>query len=258
MAKPYVGVTGFMDRNEVEQVLAAMPAEPSHQLMVGVLASWKTANGIKNDWPNSYPAPSQIEHVFSDDPRALNLIHFNTKDKATLYDQLAFVTERLGGPHLHGFQLNVCWPYPGHIMKFCATYLTKYVVLQIGHHAFEAVGNDPKALARKIKNEYPMVEYILLDPSGGLGKPFDPAVLRGYLRELYALSIPHMQFGVAGGLSPDTLGTLEPLAKEFPDLSIDAQGRLRDNNGHGPMNVPVAQEYVLKALAIFENNKTPQ
>lgn len=44
MLKPYIGVTGFMKREEVEAVLAAFSENSTHKLMVGVLASSKTKN----------------------------------------------------------------------------------------------------------------------------------------------------------------------------------------------------------------------
>src|SRR3989344_4717799 len=156
--RPYIGVTGFMDRNEVETVLSGMPVEPNRQLMVGVLVSWKTINGTQNKWPHRYPTPPRVREIFSDDPRALNLIHYNTKDPGTLCDQLRFISEQFAGKACHGFQLNVCWPNPRQLERYYATTLTKYIVLQIGSQAFEMVGHSPTTLAHKIRHQYPMVE----------------------------------------------------------------------------------------------------
>lgn len=249
MPKPYIGVTGFMSRQEAEEVLKAMPVDSSRQLMIGVLLSRKTLGSGTNKWPNRYPQPGKIAEIFPSHPLAFNLIHYSTKEPETLFDQLSYIAEQgFAGPNCHGFQLNVAWPRPNQIIRFHSTYLSKWIVLQIGNAALEQVENDPVQLANKIENEYKSVDYVLLDPSGGYGKPFDPQKLRDYLLELKSRNL-NMGLGVAGGLSPNTMHRLEPLADKFPDLCMDAESRLRDSNDH--LDIKTAKEYVRKASDIF-------
>ena len=54
---------------------------------------------------------------------------------------------------------------------------------------------------------------------------------------------------VAGGLSPTTLHLVQPLIEEFPDVSIDAEGRLRDHEDH--LDLQVAGQYLSKAFKMF-------
>lgn len=252
--KPYIGITGFMTQTEVRAVLGAMRKEDSRKLMVGVLASQKTVQGKENKWPHRYPRAEDIAEIFTNHAAVLNLIHYNTKEPETLYDQLMAITER-GGPCLHGFQLNLAWPDPKALIAYRARYPKKIIVLQIGSAAFTSVNNYPYLLAERIAQNYEckgLADYVLLDPSGGYGKPFDTATARRYLNALKARGIK-CYFGVAGGLSPTTLTLVEPLVKEFPDLSIDAEGRLRDVND--TLDLPVAIDYVLHALQMFGNRK---
>jgi len=58
-----------------------------------------------------------------------------------------------------------------------------------------------------------------------------------------------MGLGVAGGLSPTTLDLVRPLTNEFPDLSIDAEGRLRTPEDH--LDLAVSSEYLRKAFEMF-------
>ncbi|MEK6922579.1 MAG: hypothetical protein AABX08_02145 [Nanoarchaeota archaeon] len=249
--KSYVGITGFMTKEEGDAVLAVMPHDSKHKLMRGVLVSQKTMRGEQNKWPNRYPKPKDISGIFTDHPLALNLVHYNTKELSTLCDQMIEVTE-ISSPHLHGFQLNIAWPVTDVIEKYRRRYYDMKIVLQIGQHALEQVGHSPEALAKRLEEYYGLVDYILIDPSGGLGKALDTDKAKNYLDVLAAEKF-RFGFGVAGGLSPTTLNLVEPLVFYYPNLCIDAEGRLRDENDH--LNIAVAREYVKQALKIFQNPK---
>lgn len=216
--------------------------------MVGVLANSKTIKGIPNKRLNRYPPPGEIGNIFQPHPLALNLIHYNTKERETLFDQMREVRS-LAGPHCHGFQLNIAWPDPNVLTRLAAQSQQTIIVLQIGSRAFEMVDRSPKKLAEKIAQEYTeLVDYILLDPSGGYGKPFDPRATQVYLETLTSKNI-RGGLGVAGGLGPSTLNLLEPLVRGFPDLSIDAEGKLR--NKEDRLDCELARNYVQSALALF-------
>lgn len=248
--RPYIGITGFMSRSDAEAVLEILPPDSSRLLMVGVLASQKTVLlDQQNKWPNRYPKKGNLATIFPSHPAALNLIHFNTKEPETLARQLVQVTE-FGGPRLHGFQLNIAWPSPAALEEYHKAYPLVQIVLQIGNHAFEAVEHSPEKLAERVATEYgELVDYLLLDPSGGYGKPFDTERARGYLRALREKDVK-IGLGVAGGLDPGTLAELlEPLVEEFPDISIDAEGRLRD--GNDMLDLERAKAYVAGALKLF-------
>lgn len=263
MQRPYIGITGFMTRDEVDHVMNAADQHHSHKVMVGVLVSQKTVRGEKNKWPNRYPAMRDLPYIFNDHHQALNLIHFNTKDQSTLAEQLMEVVQ-FAAPaglykvsKLHGFQLNLAWPDPKELQKFITTYeaitgarYNMAIVLQIGGHAFEMVDNDPKKLADKMLGYEGLVQYALLDPSGGLGKPFDTNKADAYLAELYARNLP-MKLGVAGGLSAETMDLVVPLAIKYPELSVDAEGRLRDQNDK--LDLKNATRYTLEAQRLFKN-----
>lgn len=253
MHAPYIGITGFTNRKDAEEVLSILQKESERKLMVGVLMSQKTFEGGTNKWPNRYPRVEQCAHIFPEHPLALNLIHYNTKDRSTLFDQMVQVTH-IAGPNFHGFQLNVAWPEVRALERYRLRYPDKKIVLQIGGLAFEVVGHSPAELVRSLQRYARCIDYVLLDPSGGWGKPFDTAKVHEYLQALIFALVP-FRLGVAGGLSPTTLHLIEPLAREFPDLCIDAEGRLRDANDC--LDLPLAKDYVLRALAIFCGRDVP-
>ncbi|MDP3769767.1 MAG: hypothetical protein Q8R40_02440 [bacterium] len=246
---PYIGITGFMNKDEVLAVLNSVPQNSKYRVMVGVLASSHTINGISNKWPHRYPKPEHLNNIFQRNPKALNLIHFNTKEPQHLYEQMMHV-RRLAGPCCHGFQLNVAWPNPAILRRVALKGQRTVIVLQVGGHAFEMINHSPQELAQKVASEYAgLIDYVLLDPSGGYGKQLDTDILKGYLRALTAKQLS-IGLGVAGGLSPATLHLIAPLVDEFPDLSIDAEGRLRDEHDHMEINIVIS--YLLNAIALFE------
>lgn len=240
MKQPYVGITGFMSQDEVRSVLDSMLKDSSRLLMVGVLASQKTLRGEKNKWPNRYPEVGRISEVFVRDRRALNLIHYNTKETESLTEQLVEMT-KLGGENLEGFQLNLAWPSRDAILAYHKICSGKFIVLQIGGKAFEMINHSPKELAERVSWYRHVVDDVLLDPSGGYGIPFDTSKARTYLEVLMGHNLD-LGLGVAGGLSPTTLNLVQPLLSDFPDLSWDAEGKLRDKEDN--LDIKEAKEYV--------------
>lgn len=225
----YIGVTGFMTPQEVRAGLRAFNGISGRKIMVGVLVSSKTLRGEDNKWPARYPKLDRIGEIFQREEKALNLVHYHTDDPRKLCMQLLYVVES-AGPHLHGFQLNVAWPDVGELEKFHLATSGKYrLVLQVGGGAMEKVENNPSKLADMIGGyaNLRLVDDVLIDPSGGKGQPFDSEKARSFLREIKRRNF-EVNLGVAGGLGPNSMKHIQPLLDEFPDLNIDAEGRLRD------------------------------
>jgi hypothetical protein len=252
--KPYIGVTGFTKLEEVTAALSVFPENSARKLMVGVLATWKSLRGnpMKPKWARQTAESSSIRNLFLDDRRALNLVHYSTeegKENSILADLLKI--HDLAGPNFHGFQLNLPWPE----VKMLGEYRRRVgrnfrLVLQIGQKAVDIAGGTPEGVLGKLYPYVGLIDDILLDPSGGLGKPFDPDRAREFLL-LIKYSDLDFGLGVAGGLGPDSLNLVEPLVAEFPDLNIDAQGRLR--NTENDLDVESVKTYLTKALQMFSS-----
>lgn len=222
LGRPYFGITGFTTAAEVHGALDLLPPSPGRLLMVGVL----TSNRIRAS--PRIPAVEAIPGIFPDDPRALNLVHYFTDEPATLGRQLAGLAGRCG-PNLHGFQINGLRPTRADLEEIRSARPGLRIVLQIG---------SPEEAARQ-------VDDLLLDASAGQGRPLDPDTVLPFLRELKATGLG---LGVAGGLSAANLHLLEPLLAEVPDLSFDAESRLRDEEDR--LDFERVREYVEAALRL--------
>lgn len=251
--RPYIGITGFMKHEEVEAMLTLIPENYNRTLMVGILASQKTLRGEPQKRPNRNPEKEDIENIFpepsiwaSGNRTTLNLIHYNTRDTANLAEQLFWMM----CADCDGFQLNIAWPsIPD--LEYLAKCFSWDIILQIGGRALRELERSPQQLADKVMEYKGLIDCVLLDQSGGLGKPLNADALRPHLEALQ-LAMPNLGLGVAGGLSAETLHLVEPLIRDFPDISIDAKGLLRDAEDR--LDLAKAGEYLQRALELFARN----
>ena len=249
---PYIGITGFCSRSEVDAVLAALPAEPNRLLMCGALLSNALLSGERSDAPNRCPAPETITGIFSDDPRCLNLVHYRPPPGANLADALARATE-VGGPNCHGVQINATrgapWPNPDALANYHERSRPIRIVFQAGREAMAFANHRPEELARLCATYSGLLTDVLVDASEGLGIPLDAARSADYLEAIHAAA-PELGLVVAGGLhSGNIRALLSPLLPEWSAVSIDAEGRLRDADDH--LNTDAAVAYLRAALQLL-------
>ncbi len=257
-AGPYIGVTGFMSREEVSQALTAVSRETAYRLMVGVLMSSKTLAGQTNKWPGRYPKKESVADIFIDDPRALNLIHYNTDTPEMLASEVGQIVE-LAGPHLDGFQFNVKWPdHPLQLKAVREMFPDLYLLLQIGGRAMEEIlsfGRYPMELLKTMVGWYlPHIDAILIDPRGGKGELLNTAKGAEWLRAARELS--GIEVGISGGLGSVTTHLIEPLAKKFPRLNIDAEGQLRTPKPEDALDMKAVEGYIVLAHLVLEGHHT--
>jgi hypothetical protein len=257
--RPYIGITGFMNDTEIEAVASGYDgAHRDPFIMAGILVSSKTFLGKSNKWPNRYPDFHAIRTMLaygkSADLRDIDFyIHYNTdcRDERLLFELLALVGAY---PSITGLQLNIAWPDPKVLHAFADMTADRYrIILQIGIGAMSDIGFDPQILVSRL-NSYipsvPVIDYVLLDPSGGYGKPMDVQMAEKYLDQIYAKDL-HKRFGIgiAGGLCAENVAGIASLIKKFPGLCIDAEGKLRD--GDDRLSVRSAVNYANKALELY-------
>lgn len=223
--EPYIGVSGIMTRDEVLAALDGFP-DCGRKLMVGVLVSAKTLRGEANRYPRRYPLPEDISGIFVDDPRCLNLVHFASDEPPAMMTLLRLF--EAGGPLCQGVQFNVTWPHPGDLLAL--------------RTAYYAIGREPRLVLqakpkpgdgsawRPIAERYGgVVTDVLLDGSGGRGEALKPWSAAVVVEELGA-AWGNIGIGVAGGFCAEAL---PGVAKLLHDVSVDAEGRLRDDTPDG-------------------------
>ncbi len=233
-ALPYIGVTGFTTRAQVDAALEAVPADaPPRSFMVGVLTSQKVLTGGERNARS--PAPGDIASIFSPDPRCLNLVHYFSPTPAT-HQYLERLFD-VAGPLFHGFQFNGEWPYRGALHGVRETWnaLMNPWPLRIVLQAKPAAHTDGMqgGWAPSPMHFDGYISDILLDASGGGGVPLDVAVTRAAVDKVHSswgrfgLCCPLI--AIAGGLCAETLPEVLSMVREH-GLSIDAEGKLFTGN----------------------------
>jgi hypothetical protein len=260
MPRPYIGVTGFMKQEEVKHALDTFsfgkfgPDTGQRTLMVGVLTSAKTLAGESNKYPNRYPRVEAIPDIFVRHPLAFNCIHHHTDNHDALEEQLERLVT-IAGPNLDGFQLNVTWPDVQMLRKFRARHGLK-LILQVSAKAMAgAIAPDhdlptyfkAKKINKVVRQYEDCASYVLLDPSGGKGEPFNVELAVEFLN---CMKTSNIMVGEAGGLSASTLGALKPSLQVYPNLSWDAEGRLRDKDDN--LDLHAVCHYILESVNLLE------
>lgn len=250
---PYIGITGFTSFDEVSAVLDACPAASDRLLMCGVLLSNALLSGDSSDAPNRCPQPDAIAGIFSDDPRCLNLVHYRPQPGANLADALSRASE-VGGPNCHGVQINATrglpWPDPDTLIAYRERSQPRRIVLQVGREAMASVHGDPASLAHRCAPYAGIVTDVLVDASEGLGLPLDANVSARYL-ETIDDAAPDLGLVVAGGLHAGNINELlSPFLPRWANVSIDAEGRLRDADD--VLNLDASSAYLRSANRLLQ------
>ena len=257
MSIPYIGITDFTKVEEVWKMLDVFNKHPrfdsKRELHVGVMMSYKTLNGIPTKWSGAFPSNRSIADIFVSTGAVFNCLHYADYDRSEGFAKDLMRAISYGGFLLDAIQLDMVWPNPTVIGEALTESLAPVeVILQVGKNAIEAVNNDPEAVVKRLESYEGVFHRVLLDKSMGKGLGMDANTLLPFAR-LIRERFPKIGIGVAGGLGPNTMELVRPIVEEFPDVSIDAQGRLRPSgNALDPIDWDMAKVYLERAIKMFQ------
>jgi hypothetical protein len=261
-AKSYVGITGPVSAEEVENICnefhcAGYSMDSPHVPMLGFLMSYKTLNGASTK-NKRYPLADIVPRLLkTTEGRTFNMIHYNSREIDTLSDQVSRIFDGIYEDGLcRSMQLNINWPDVGQISKIMDQYPDMKIVFQASHKAMEDMG--PKDVASKIKDYEDIVSYVLIDPSGGRGIPFDLESSVAIYSEIKG-QCPSLAIGFAGGFDGNNVNSrLHELIRKTgdSDFCIDAEGGLRDKissaYGDDLLNIEKVRHYLQSASSILK------
>ncbi len=254
MLTPYIGVVDFLTFEQVQNMLkifkAHRPQGSDRKLHVGLMMSYKTLNNIPTKWLSVFPPKETIADIFSSD-ETYNCLHYADNDNNP--DLWKSLTQAIsyGGIGIHALQLDMTWPDPDQIENGVhASRKQIEVILQIGKNALAEVDDDPQAVVEKLKDYEGIIHRVLLDKSMGRGIGMDAQILLPFARAIKQ-SLPAIGLVAAGGLGPGTVDRIKPLLEEIPNISFDAQGRLRPSgNALDPIDWNYAGDYLIESLGL--------
>lgn len=256
---PYIGITDFTSHDQVADMLKVFRRykRPGSRrmLQVGVMMNYYTLNELPSKNTSAFPAKETIGSIFDPSAAADDLyycLHYVDHDgRSSICDLVRAVG--YARPAVNAVQLDMTWPDPAmvsaivHISKNAMSCRSE-IILQIGHGAVEEIDHDEREMVRRLKSYGNSVQRVLFDTRVGEGLLLDPGLIFHYAYRVQS-ECPHVGIGVAGGLGPHTIHLVAPLLKTFPDLSIDAQSRLRPSGSTlDPIDWGLAEAYLIHAL----------
>lgn len=271
----YIGVSDVYnpeDARAMADELRAHRTDLTRKLMVGVMAHPLSLDPNKGkgipvceEVRKVFPERERLASAFIADPDVMPTIHYadlyGPNAGQNVYKNLEACVE-YGGPNLQAIQLDVTWPDARELARFKEAH-SHAIVLQVGKKAMQAANNDPQQVVEKLHEYGNSIDYVLFDASMGRGKSMEQNELFPLLRAVQK-QLPYLSLAVAGGLGPGSVRELlEPIAREFPNISIDAQGLLkrpdspRDDLGHFVStygaDLDRSRKYIQESCEVLDN-----
>lgn len=261
--RPFIGITGIKTPQEASSLakIFRQHAVPGslHQGAAGYLANKNTIDGL-NERSTKYPGfgtlPELLSYTYD---AAQNIIHYNTQEKDTLPQQVITLFDRediYNSGLCRTLQVNVKWPDVTHIEAIKTAFPDLRIILPLTPRMLK--NQKRENIAENLEPYEPFIDYILIDPSGGKGKTFEPGWAAPYHRIL-SHYFPDKQIIFAGGFNDRNITSR--LTHLFFTLAsgnfgIDAESGLRDTDPHsrfGKLSLPKVEKYIKHATVFFSS-----
>ncbi|MEK6970038.1 MAG: hypothetical protein AABW48_06450 [Nanoarchaeota archaeon] len=260
--KPYIGITGPVNVQETREICrefseAGYSIDAPHIPMLGFLVSYKTLNGQPTSNRRYPPVSTLSELLQATEGKVLTMIHYNSKERDSLSNQVAQIFDGIYETGLcKAIQLNIVWPDLSQVAKIKEQHPEMQIVFQASHTAMD--GKTPNQIATGVKTYGDSISYVLIDPSGGRGMPFDlesSVAIYSELRE----QCPALTVGFAGGFTGENVASrLKEILQQIGESNfcIDAEGGLRDKitsaYGDDLLNLKKVREYLQSTASVLK------
>ncbi len=268
--RPYIGVTGLKTVKDVQELsdiclneggLFGHPkgsgwGHINHVPMYGFLCSNKRLENPLVGGTQSPPIQDLQTLIRLTPNGAIPMIHYFTTNRDKLTDEIKSLFD---GPYslyesCQALQINMDWPSQFEIQAIRRSFPDMQIVLQIPRKAIG--GLDSIAITEETKKYDYLVQYVLIDPSGGEGIEFDLNKCISLFIELSEkICGRNIILGVAGGF--DGSNVADRIMKIATNLGhayfcVDAQGKLRTENKES-LDYSLVRGYIGNAAAGIRN-----
>lgn len=257
--RPYIGVTGISTPSEAVSLVTTIDRqglanrESTYQGMAGYLLSRRT---LTKDLPTrpQYPGMEDLPNLLKiTKGHAFNTLHYATADASTLYEQLSEALERLhahGQNLVEGVQLNLAWPSSEALSRLRFDHKDLKIIFQIGPRIMD--DENPHHVATKLPEYRDVIDYVLIDHSGGHGVELEPQELVDYAHAVKD-TLPDVAIVFAGGLTADNVDEKITRLKNITSetFSIDAQRGLRTEDAKA-LDLEKVRLYIENAQSLLQ------
>lgn len=196
------------------------------------------------------PALSTLrEHIQTIDNRCSAALHYFTKDRTTLHEQVKAAMEQIHPAKPDLLQLNVEFPSLAQVEAIRDSYPGMSVIMQLALDPGQYY--RPEKVAEQVKGYEGLIDYALIDPSLGEGIEEDTA---RHLELMQMLDSCSLTVSLSGGFDAMNIESrLSPVISSFGNhIGIDAEGRLMFP-GTRTLDMKRAKSYISKGSRILKD-----
>lgn len=257
LEKFYIGVTGIDSQDSAKKVSAIynnlLPDSSNYQGMSGYLVSLNSmrGNSVSKKFPDVNTLPGMLETTRVS---GLNTIHYNTHEPEYLGEQIGnlFIRDNIYNDNLcRAVQINTTWPNLEQLQYLKKQMPALDIILQLNRTILKSNRVD---ITRKLINYNSLADFVLLDPSGGKGVPFNATEIAPFFRAVRH-TLPTKPIILAGGFTPENTSIrLEELKDKLQtkEFGTDAQQGLRTFYGRDDyLDIDKVEQYVKAAVKFF-------
>ena len=244
----YIGITGFMDIGEIIKCkVHSMGQEP--MIMYGILTSSKTIAYPSKEGTRR-PSLDNLSLLLEEIPiQSLPTIHHCTYNRKFSQElDIILSQDRIYDRGLvKAVQINQRLPEVIEMEKMKKKYPGLKMILQLEPEDIEV----PEATGRRVNDYDGLVEYVIIDPSRGIGKELNMYDTLNVLNKIKINAMPV----IAGGLSAANVGgVIKSFRKEYGDgFCIDVEGKIRDADDK--LNIKKMTSYMKEAYDAYNSYK---
>lgn len=248
---PYIEVCGITEEREIA-VLGTLIEERGighrskapHRVVLGIKASSESlALGYERPLKSTFLTAWEIDDlmVTFDHYKIDSVLHYRTSELVTIGLQAVGVCAAFD-PDL--VQIDADWP---DMTLFVAE---PRLILRIKEGARDRITSNLAVFSFQQEGDENFPGGVILDQSDGRGIPLDTDGTLAALRDINQL-MPDLNLAITGGLDAESLPRILPIIREFPRLSISAEGCLRRPNGE--IDLEKALAYLAKAYELLDS-----
>ena len=175
LSPPYIGITGFKNLHEIHSIAECVNEYPLGYVMFGITSSNKRLLDPTSSGKTS-PRLDRVRDMVRAVPNHhLPMIHYYTPNLDQLAEEVIALFDYCQIANSCGLQINALWPDPEQIKKIHLCYpdfvrQSMKITLQLPKKALQATNHE---IVEKLKEYQGLINYALIDPSGGMGEDFN-------------------------------------------------------------------------------------
>lgn len=257
LCKPYIGVTGIAaepDARTVAEIFQQyLNNHDTHEGMAGFLISQNILNK-GTEHPKLKLLPVLLQTTGKTGQNCIHYIPYDSTSLGQQVNELFSINEIYNRKLSRTIQLNMRrsdpWPSTNALDKMKDKFPDLNVILQLNAQILDHESQPD--IANQLKERKELIDYVLIDPSGGKGIAIDPStVVRFYRISRHVL--PDKPVIFAGGFDNNNVVKLLQILNNLlrtNKFGIDAQSGLRQNN-NGSLSPENVDKYVKKSATFF-------